>query len=45
MTIKEIEELSGLSRANVRYYEDEGMIQPKREKMDTVIIRKKICRY
>lgn len=32
MTIKEIEELSGLSRANVRYYEAEGMIQPKREK-------------
>lgn len=32
MTIKEIEELSGLSRANVRYYETEGMIHPNREK-------------
>lgn len=32
MTIKEIEERSGLTRANVRYYETEGLICPHREK-------------
>lgn len=32
MTIKEIEERSGLSRANVRCYETEGLIHPFREK-------------
>ncbi len=30
MTIKEIETLSGLPRANIRYYESEGLIAPKR---------------
>ena len=30
MTIKEIETLSGLPRANIRYYEPEGLIAPKR---------------
>ena len=30
MTIKEIETLSGLPRANIRYYESEGLITPKR---------------
>lgn len=30
MTIKEIETLSGLPRANIRYYESEGLISPKR---------------
>ena len=30
MTIKEIETLSGMSRANVRYYESEGLLEPKR---------------
>lgn len=30
MTIKEIETLSGLPRANIRYYEDEGLITPRR---------------
>ena len=30
MTIKEIEALSGLSRANIRYYESEGLLEPKR---------------
>ena len=29
MTIKEIETLSGLPRANIRYYESEGLIAPK----------------
>ena len=30
MTIKEIETMSGLPRANIRYYESEGLISPKR---------------
>ena len=30
MTIKDIETLSGLPRANIRYYESEGLIAPKR---------------
>lgn len=30
MTIKEIETLSGLPRANIRYYEAEGLITPRR---------------
>ena len=30
MTIKEIETLSGLPRANIRYYESEGLIAPMR---------------
>ena len=30
MNIKEIEERSGLSRANIRYYEQEGLIAPVR---------------
>ena len=30
MTIKEIETLSGLPRANIRYYESEGLITPRR---------------
>ena len=29
MTIKEIETLSGLPRANIRYYESEGLIAPR----------------
>ena len=32
MTIKEIEEASGMQRANIRYYETEGFINPEREK-------------
>ena len=32
MTIKEIEELSGMQRANIRYYEAEGFLHPEREK-------------
>lgn len=31
MTIKEIEALSGMSRANIRYYEREGLLSPHRE--------------
>ena len=30
MNIKEIEERSGLSRANIRYYEQEGLLAPAR---------------
>ena len=30
MTIKEIETLSGMSRANIRYYEAEGFLSPER---------------
>ena len=31
MTIKEIEAETGLPRANVRYYESEGLITPERK--------------
>ena len=30
MTIKEIEELSGMPRANIRYYEEQGLLSPIR---------------
>ena len=30
MTIKELEERTGLARANIRFYESEGLISPKR---------------
>lgn len=32
MTIKEIEEASGMQRANIRFYEAEGFLNPEREK-------------
>ena len=32
MTIKEIEEASGMQRANIRFYESEGFLHPEREK-------------
>ena len=31
MTIKEIETLSGMTRANIRFYEAEGLLSPVRE--------------
>lgn len=31
MTIKEIEERTGMSRANIRYYEAEGLVAPERK--------------
>lgn len=34
MTIKEIEERSGLPRANIRYYESEGLLHPTRAAND-----------
>lgn len=30
MTIKELEERTGMPRANIRFYEDEGLLNPKR---------------
>ncbi len=38
MTIKEIEELSGMTRANIRFYEKEGLIKPQRVPTVTEII-------
>ena len=31
MTIKEMEARTGMSRANIRYYEQEGLIAPQRD--------------
>lgn len=31
MTIREIEEKTGLTRANIRFYEQEGLVSPRRE--------------
>ncbi len=31
MTIKEVEALSGMTRANIRYYENEGLLRPSRQ--------------
>lgn len=31
MTIKQIEQQSGLTRANIRFYEEEGLIHPRRQ--------------
>lgn len=31
MTIKEIEAMTGMTRANIRYYESEGLITPRRQ--------------
>ncbi|MDE6591314.1 MAG: MerR family transcriptional regulator, partial [Oscillospiraceae bacterium] len=30
MTIKELENKTGMARANIRYYENEGLLHPKR---------------
>ena len=30
MTIREIEALSGMTRANIRFYESEGLLTPSR---------------
>ena len=30
MTIKELEERTGMTRANIRYYETEGFLSPER---------------
>ena len=31
MTIKELEERTGMTRANIRYYEQEGLLAPARK--------------
>ena len=31
MTIKELEEKTGLARANIRYYEQQGLLHPARQ--------------
>ena len=31
VTIKEVEELAGMTRANIRFYEKEGLIAPQRD--------------
>ena len=31
MKIKEVEELSGMTRANIRFYEKEGLLSPQRK--------------
>ena len=31
MKIKEMEERSGMTRANIRFYESEGLLSPERE--------------
>ena len=41
MTIKEIEERSGLQRANIRFYEQEGLISPGARATATVNTAKK----
>ena len=30
MNIKDVERITGLKKANIRYYEQEGLLQPKR---------------
>ena len=30
MTIKELEQRTGMPRANIRYYEEEGLLSPRR---------------
>ena len=32
MHIKDVEQRTGLSRANIRYYEQEGLVHPARRK-------------
>ena len=34
MTIKEMEALSGMTRANIRFYESEGLLHPTRAVVD-----------
>lgn len=31
MTIKEVEQLTGMKKANIRYYEDAGLLKPERD--------------
>ena len=40
MTIKEVEKKLNITRANIRFYEKEGLLEPKDVIMNTVIIVK-----
>lgn len=37
MRVNEVEELLQISRANIRFYEKEGLLHPKRAATDTVL--------
>lgn len=34
MNIREVEQLTGLKKANIRYYEQEGLLSPQRNKQN-----------
>ena len=34
MNIREVEQLTGLKKANIRYYEEEGLIKPQRNEQN-----------
>ena len=34
MNIKEVEKITGLTKANIRFYEEEGLVQPKRHEQN-----------
>lgn len=34
MNIKEVEKITGLTKANIRFYEEEGLVQPKRNEQN-----------
>ena len=34
MNIKDVERITGLKKANIRYYEQEGLLQPKRNRAE-----------
>ena len=38
MTIKDVEERTGLSRSNVRFYEKEKLVEPSRKKVMVIEI-------
>ena len=42
MTIKEVEERSNMTRANIRFYEKEGLITPQRDPNVTEIIQNRM---
>lgn len=39
MTIKDVEERTGLSRSNIRFYEKEKLIEPSRNESITLAIK------
>ena len=44
MNIREIEQQLGIPRANVRYYEKEGLLHPQRRETTTGTIRTRMWR-